>query len=544
MVVHSIALPQANPLVQDYLAGKAEALQFFQYAPYDPASFPKRLEWLRRHPCAHREQLAAGLLAYNQQIGNHEHALKQMERLGRPDTYVVIAGQQAGALTGPLYTIYKAIHLVQLAGRLSQELGVEVIPVFWIAGEDHDLEEINHLYQAAEGSIRKVKLDLRRPGKKSASMLPLEQQAVQQFVAQYFAGLTETGHTASLRALAEETGQLADTPADWFARLMARLFGKHGLVLVESSLPFVRQLEQPVFGQMVERNEAISAVLAETERQLLAAGYPAQLSLDPRSANIFLYENNERILLERDGEQFVSRDRQQPYCRSQLLELLAGSPDKFSANVVSRPLMQEHLFPTLAFIGGPGEVAYWAYFKEYFSLMGYQLPVIVPRMSVTLLEGAIERHLAQFELNPAEVLSGYAAWKDAWLAKVEREEGADKLLAQFTLMRESIGHMYRGLVDDVIRFDPGLSELAGKNQARLLEQMDFLEDRVKRTMRQRHAVALSRLERIEQALLPEGKWQERVYNYFAYANHYGANLLDRLIACPFPHVPAHHIIQL
>ena len=141
MNVECLALPLANRLAQEYQQQNASALQFFAHNPYDIQSYQDRLEYLRGRSYSHRELLAEGLYTFNQKIGNHQEALQRIEALKRPDTYVVIGGQQAGVLTGPLYTIHKAVHLIQTAKKLSNELQAEVVPVFWIAGADHDIEE-------------------------------------------------------------------------------------------------------------------------------------------------------------------------------------------------------------------------------------------------------------------------------------------------------------------------------------------------------------------------------------------------------------------
>jgi bacillithiol biosynthesis cysteine-adding enzyme BshC len=540
MIVESVSLPLANRLAHDYQQRKADALQFFQYDPYDPDAYRERLDWLRRCTYPHRERLAEGLHTYNEQVGNHPHALRNIDKLRDPDTYVVIAGQQAGVMTGPLYTIHKAIHLIRAARKLQAELQVEVVPVFWIAGEDHDIDEIDHLYLLtdAETKVTRHRLELPKKGRVSASRLPLDHAACDRFLAEVFRGQTETNETAAIRDLLLETAKESATVVDWFARLMARLFGHHGLVLVESSLPFVRELERPVFARLIEQNERISELLLDARRQILQTGYEPQLAVEPHQANLFLYEGDDRLLVERHGERFSTR--RSSYTRDELLSLLERDPARFSANVVSRPLMQEHLFPTLAFIGGPGEVAYWAFFRQVFAELGYRLPIVLPRLSITLLEGAVERLLGQLGLTVETVLTGFADWKEEWLKRNE----PDPLSRRFAETRQAILDLYRPLVEEVIQVDAGLRELAEKNVCRLLEQVDFLQERLRRSLIQREEVSYRRLMRVEAALLPEGVWQERKLSFFTFANKYGLSLLDRLVEAPFALDGTHQIIHL
>lgn len=540
MKIECVALPLANPLADAYQQGKADALQFFAYHPYRSDSYRERIAWLKARPIPHREELADGLYAYNSQIGNHPEALAQIERLRCTQTLVVVGGQQAGVLTGPLYTIYKAVHLVQAAKRLSAELQTEVVPVFWIAGEDHDIDEIDHLYWLAEGgtALRKGRLALPRKGRPSASMLPLDPDECRSFLAGFFADQTETAETAVIRDLLEESLAASETVTDWFARLMARLFGKHGLVLVESSLPFVRKLEQPMFRAILEQNERLASLLLDAAERIGAAGYPLQLQVEAHQANLFLYEDGDRLLLERRGERFVTRRRS--YTREELMRLAEKEPERFSANVVTRALMQEHLFPTLAFVAGPGEVAYWAYFKEVFEHFGLRLPIVLPRLSVTLVEGAMERLLRECGLTVERMLKDFAGWKAEWEARREPHP----LAGRFEEVREALLDLYRPLVDEVVRLEPGMRQLAEKNVGMLMAQVDFLEKRLLRSLDQREDVGRVRVRRLEAALLPEGAWQERKLSFVPFANKHGLDLVDRLVEAPFVHDGTHQVIYL
>lgn len=540
MKVMSVRLPLANRLAHDYVLGKESAVACFGYHPYEQASYRERLNWLRGQAFPHRVRLADGLYTYNQSVDNHPEALKRIEALRCPDTYVVIGGQQAGVLTGPLYTIHKAVHLIQAAQKLSAELQTEVIPVFWIAGEDHDIDEIDHLHWLIdqERGVHKERVELQKKGRKSASQLPVDEEACQRFLEAFFHAHTQTEHTPSIRALLEETLRAATSMADWFARIMARLFGKHGLVLVESSLPFVRELERPMFRKVIEQNEEISLLLGKAEERLEAAGYPKQLQVAENQANLFLYEDGERLLLERYADRFVNR--RASYTKEELLRLLEADPQRFSANVVSRALMQEHLFPTLAFVGGTGEVAYWAYYRDVFAACGLQLPIVVPRMSVTLLEGALGRLLDGFDLRMEQVLTGFADWKRTWEAQQVRHP----LEQKFAETREALLAVYRPLVEEVVKLDPGMERLAGKNTTFLLEQVSFLEERLIRSLHEREDVAWHRVRRIEAALLPDGGWQERKLSFFSFANKHGLTLADQLVEAPFAQDGSHQIFWL
>lgn len=541
MFCDSISLPAANQLTEAFLNGDPQVARLFPYRPFQLSSYRERLSWLKQAKYPHRDRLVEGLLAYNRRMGNHANALAAIETLRDPDTYVVVGGQQPGVLTGPLYTVHKALSLLHTARYLRAELDRPIVPVFWIAGEDHDLEEMNHVYRPnADGVPTKQKLDVSVGGRVSASMLPVERESLVRFAEMFFAAHPETPYTSDLRQLVVASAEQSETLADWFARLMAQLFGKYGLILLESSLPFVRELEEPVFRDVLEANERIAGLLSACEKTIRSLGYPPQLQLDDEQAHLFLYDQGERHALRRSGRHFTIRGGQRQFSREELLRLLAENPQQFSANVVTRPLMQERLLPTLAFVGGPSEIAYWAFFREYFAHFGCQLPVVQPRTSLTFLDGALLRLLEQFELSVEEVLRDFSGWKQRWVQGLAPSGMSER----FAQARRSIEQIYQPVVDEVSRIDPGLRKLAAKNLHILLDQVRFLEERTEQSILAKHAIARRRLERIESALLPFGQLQERTYNIFTFLNKYGCDLLDRLVELELPFDATHKLVYL
>lgn len=541
MQTQKIMLPTTHSLFRDYVEGSGDAADYFCYRPYDLNSYRKRLEYLASRSYPHRDELANGLLSYNRQIGNHDRALQNIERLRNPETYVVVAGQQAGVLTGPLYTIHKAIHLIQMARLAERELGVSVVPVFWIAGEDHDWDEANHIHGLThDGRVEKWKISVRKEGKPSVSMLPVDEEAMIRFTEQVLAVHEETEYTKEMREFLLTAAKGSCTLVDWFAKCMVQFFGKHGLVMLESSSPFVRELEQPVFRKVVEENSIVARLLQQTEDRIKTSGYQAQLALDPQSAHLFIYRNGERLLLERTSEGFQTKGRPYTFSQGELLQLIDQEPQLFSASVITRPLMQEHLLPTLAFIGGPGEIAYWAYFKEYFSHMGYQLPICLPRTSVTLVDLAVARKMEQLSLPIETVLGGFLEWKQNYLQSLD-DEGFHN---RFESMKQDVLRLYQPLADDVVSYDQGLIELTQKNVNNLLEQIQFLQRRAQRSVLEKHSVAVQRISRIEANLVPNGRLQERVLSIITFANKHGLDLVDRLVEQPYTLANGHQIVYL
>ncbi|MFT9847978.1 bacillithiol biosynthesis cysteine-adding enzyme BshC [Aneurinibacillus sp. REN35] len=542
MQLEQLQLPFDQTIVRDYIHNYEKVSAFYPYAPYKQESFEKRLSWLSAHPISHRDKLADGLHAFNKEVGNHTCALDNIEKLRQPDTYVVVSGQQAGVLTGPLYTIHKAITTLRLAAEQEEKLGKAVIPVFWIAGEDHDYEEVNHTYvQTRDAEVRKVKLGQESVNRTSISHLQITPTAMLELIDAYFLEQIETEFSGAIKEKLYRFTEQAKTLTDFFARTMAWLFGEHGLVLIDAALPFVRKLEAPVFTSIIEKNEQLSQAVAMQGEKLASLGYHRQVETDIQNAQFFLYRNGERTGVTRllDGR-FETKDGSETYTTEELLRLIEDDPEQFSANVVTRPLMQEHLLPTLAFVGGPGEVAYWGMYAEAFRCMEYEMPPILPRLSFSLLEGAVQKNMRKHELSAADVLLRLAEKREQFL----HAQDTHNFEGKFEAVRKQMEKLYEPLIQEAGEVERGLQKLGDKNLEKILEQVTYYEQKTQAAFVKQHEASLRQFDRIAISLFPLDKPQERVYNIFGYLNKYGMDWFREFVSYPYDIVPEHYAVSI
>lgn len=540
--LEQVQLPSGQMLVHDYIHNYGIVRDFYPYTPYEQASFEKRLTWLESHAVGHRDELADGLLAFNQEIGNHARAIENIEKLRRSDAYVTVAGQQAGVLTGPLYTIHKAITTIRLAAEQENRLGKPVVPVFWIAGEDHDYEEVNHVYiQTRDSQVKKVKLAVESEGRSSVSHLQMDTDDMQALVNEYFAEQIETEFTGEIKERLYRFAEQSDTLTGFFARTMAWLLGEQGLVLMDAALPFVRRLEVPVFAQIIKQNAEMNEAVAKQGKKLEALGYHKQVETDATNAQFFLYREGERIGVTRlsDGT-FRTRDGSETYTGEELLNLLEEQPERFSANVVTRPLMQEYLLPTLAFVGGPGEIAYWGLYAEYFQRMGYEMPPLIPRLSFSLLEGAVQKNMRKYELSVEDALLRLAEKREQFLIAQDTHH----LEQKFADARESIRQLYEPLIQEATDIERGLQKLGEKNLEKVLEQVVYYEHKSQAAFIKQHEAALRQFDKVALSLFPLDKPQERVYNIFGYLNKYGMDWFREFASYPYEISPGHYAVSI
>ncbi len=541
MLIEETKTLNGNRLVQDYVSAFSNVQDFFEYHPDLPESWMNRRRWLLEHPLPHRAELVEGLRHYNRLLQNHDAAMKNIEKLANHNTFAVVGGQQAGILTGPLYVIYKAITLIKLAESLEEKTGEAVVPVFWIASEDHDYDEVNHIYaQTWDGQVEKLQLSFEPPGKYSISHLPVNESRVEEFIQTVFSRLPDSMHLPALKEKVLEMSRSTTTLNEFFARLLVWMFGEYGLILVDSADPFLRSLEQPVFSSFIQNDFSQELLLAQ--RTLIEKGYHAQVDIKEEHAHFFIYEDGKRQLVYRKDGHFQTKDGERKFSAQELMQLLENDPCSFSANVVSRPLMQEYVFPVLAFVGGPGEIAYWAQLKPVFERLGMQMPIVLPRLSFTIMERDVHKYMQSFQVSFEDVYTNWAERRKAWMA----EQSTLAWESQFFQVKKELGEIYLPFIQQLSNAEPGVRNVSESNWNRILMQVDYLEKKTAQAIEARHQAGLKQWEHIRVCLFPLEKPQERVYNIFGYLNKYGERLIGKLMEQAFDPLPAnkHFIIYI
>ncbi|MFC4617247.1 bacillithiol biosynthesis cysteine-adding enzyme BshC [Camelliibacillus cellulosilyticus] len=529
MEFRAIGGPESSKLMRDYIAGKETIAPFFEYDFQDQKAYQERLVHLSERSFK-RDELVQYLLSFNKKYEAPQKVIDNIRRLQADDAVVVIGGQQAGLLTGPAYTIHKCLTIVQFARKQEAELGVPVIPVFWIAGEDHDFDEVNHVYVYDNGTIRKRALRSSKAGQIPVSDLKIDHDKLCQWVEDIFQAFGETAHTEHLLAETLAFARCSQTLVDFFARLIHRWFGKYGLVLLDSGDPALRRLESDYFTLQIENSEAIAAGVVKQLKTLEEKGYSVALDQRPTSANLFYLGQSERILLDRgDNDTFNGRDLS--LTKASLLQTAACHPERLSNNVVTRPLMQELLFPTLAFIAGPGEIAYWSALKQAFRAMGTVMPPVVPRIRLTLMDNRTKRWVDGKRLSLEQTLGeGLEAAKNMWL---DAQHNWD-VQTVYETVKQKIDQAYEPLKQLAEGIDDSLGRLSLKNKQFIEKQLCYMHKAIERRIREKYETELKKFDRIQAALSPDGQPQERIWNIYYFINYWGSDFIDALIALEFP----------
>ncbi|WP_163970754.1 bacillithiol biosynthesis cysteine-adding enzyme BshC [Oceanobacillus halotolerans] len=543
MQMDPIQLFKQNRFIMDYREQSQAVMEFFHYNPYKTSTYQNRVKDLHKQSYK-REALANALYTLNQQWGAPEATKENIERLKDEQSVVVIGGQQAGLLTGPMYTINKIISIIQFSKQQEEVLEIPVIPVFWIAGEDHDYGEINHVYLPDPDESRMQKFSIGQPvyEKRSISHISLDKQQATKWLDTLFKQLEETEFTKTLRTSLQECVEESNTYVDFFARIIHQLFSEEGLVLIDSGNPQVRELEADYFEQIIEKQPQFSKKVSDLTQELKRAGYAISLDVEPTNGHLFYHLDGERILLERNEQgDWVGKQNEVRFTTKELTDIARNNPKVLSNNVVTRPLMQDMLFPSLAFIGGPGEIGYWSVLKPCFEALQLTMPPVVPRLSFTFIDRNIKKAMAKHTISSEKAINyGVKVDKTYWLSS-QSNPPLDQLANQ---VKEAVRDVHRPLRDVAKSIRSDVGELADKNLYYLQRDIEFLEKRIQKALEEKYAHGLREYDAIQLAVHPESGLQERVWNIFHWINQYGTEFIQQLAkeSCSFEN--DHYVIYL
>ncbi|RDI47559.1 bacillithiol biosynthesis cysteine-adding enzyme BshC [Falsibacillus pallidus] len=542
MELVNISIPAANQFASHYLQQTKPVVDFFHYNLMNPTLYKDRLNDLSKREFK-REELADCIKMYMEPFANSPQIQESLRKLKHPQSSVVIGGQQAGVLTGPLYTIHKIISTIKLSKEQEEELGSPVVPVFWIAGEDHDFAEVNHVYAETDRKFKKISMPFALDEKMMISDVPVEQEDMKKWIKKVFQTFGETSFTKEMVSFLNECIERSISMVDFFSHIVAKLFHSYGLLMIDSAYPGLRKLELPFNSMLIKDFEEITSSVLSQQVKVGEAGFPKTLDIGRNAVNLFYYEDKERVLLEYDAEtkRFIGKNGSISFTKEELLQKIEEKPERISNNVVTRPIMQELLFPTMAFIAGPGEIAYWAELKKAFEQMDMKMPPIVPRLNITLLDRAVESEIEDLKMDASKVLrSGTNEEKKAYWNGV-KDHRMEELLSE---TESWLSKQYEMLEKRADQIDPVLKALTDKNLAFHLSQVEFLKRKTTMTIQQKHDVLLEKYDRIERALRPMNSPQERIWNAFYFFNKYGFTLMDQLMELPFEFDGTHKLIKL
>jgi bacillithiol biosynthesis cysteine-adding enzyme BshC len=523
-------IPRTTQLFSDFLSDHSKVQSFYPRSAYFN-------QWMKeeagavRYDTGRRERVSAILARQNEAWGGSAKTLENIRRL-RAGAAAVVTGQQVGLFGGPLFSIFKALTAVKLAEAATQN-GVDCVPVFWLATEDHDLEEVGHVaLPGPEGSLQTIATATQGLPDAPVGTVRFGTE-IQLAVDQVGALLGESEAVSSVRAC-YRPGENFGTS---FARLFTQWFAEWGVILLDASDPELHQIAEPVYRSAIERSAEIESALLARGRELEAAGYHQQVKVTPSSSLFFSLQNGARTPIQRQGKDFVVDKETVP--AAELLKRLASSPQDFSGNVLLRPVVQDYLLPTLAYTGGSAEVAYFAQAAVVYQTLLGRITPVVPRFSATLIEA-----------KPKMILERYGlAFTDFFRPEPVREQLAARALskdlkAAFERAQVSTKDGLSAIRESLESLDKTLVEAANNAESKMLHQLESLRTRAARAELLQSEILDRKAAYLGNMLYPNKVLQEREIAGVYFLARYGQELLRGVYEAIHPDCVDHQVISL
>lgn len=520
--IRQTELPHTTKLFADYIYHPDRVKAFFPYSMHDPDAFAKAAAAID-FPDDRRQALVAALRRQN---GDHP----ALDILARPGTVAVVTGQQVGLFSGPCYTIYKALTAVHVARRLNAQ-GIPAVPIFWLATEDHDFAEVNQawVFDAHHRPVELRAVAAPGPGQPVGTVpiisAPWEHAALV---------MQDLPFAEEAVALIRDAYQPGRTFGEAFAAATDALLGKFGLLRVDPMAPEIRALAAPLLRKAVEAAPALTDALLERGKHLVSAGYHAQVHVEAQTSLFFLLEKNQRVNLRRQGDHYLAQGRRVSSAE------LQDQADHLSPNALLRPVVQDYILPTVAYVGGPAELAYLAQSQVlYRELLGRQ-PVALHRSGFTLIDPRSAKHMRHFELELPSFFHGEERLREHIAAKLV----PPSVFSAVAAAREQTASALVQLSDELAGFDKSLQEALATSRRKIEYQVAKIERKIGREALARDARAGDQAASLYGLIYPHKHLQERLYSIVPFIAKHGMGVLDQINDNLQLDCPDHSVLEL
>ena len=424
-----------------------------------------RANWIFRSSAEGKS--AAILRAQNIALGAGTASLENIDRLQK-GAMAIVSGQQVGLFSGPAYAFYKALAAIQLAAELTRS-GVQAVPIFWMATEDHDIEEVRHVSWFQDGVLKRFErpapdgADAGRPVGKIALGAPVEE------LVHDAADLLARQGSVLLAQFLKESYNPRETYGSAFGKLFAKIFAQQGLVLLEPLDPQLHRIASPLYRQAIEDRDALNEKLLQRGKQLDAAGFSAQVKVTAKSSLLFyMGEGPRNTVVVSNGAKFQSG--QKSWTKAELLDAIQNQPENFSPSALFRSVIQDYLLPTVAYIGGPAEIAYFAQSEVVYQHVLGRMPVVLPRPGFTLVDIKAAKLLRTYKLKVEDIWAGSQEVR----RRMELVSVPTQISSEFDRNHKQVMRMLDQLKDRLEKLDPTLQGAVATARKKIDYQIDKL----------------------------------------------------------------------
>src|ERR1700687_4107686 len=508
-------LPHQPKLFLEYLDHFERVKSFYFHPPAMPAvtRSARKLDY----PGERRAEVASILRKQNVELGAGAETLSNLDRLEK-GAVAVVSGQQVGLFSGPAYSVYKALTAVQIAEELTRG-GIPAVPVFWMATEDHDLDEVRYSTWFDQGKLRRFELPVVEAGK-PVGEIPLGTE-VEQFAREAAELLSNQGSDLLAQYLTESY-RSEETYGSAFAKLFTRLFAQQGLILMDPLDPGLHRVATPLYQHALAERDALNEKLLQRGKDLDRAGFDAQVKVTSRSTLLFYLGDGVRQVITARNGKFQAGEK--TWTREELVHRTHVEPEKFSPNALLRSVVQDYLLPSVAYIGGPAEISYFAQSEVVYRHMLGRMPVMLPRAGFTLVDAKANKLLQRYGLTVEDVWAGSQDLRH----KVEGASVPKSLAENFEKSQKEIEKMLAQLGKQIAKLDPTLKGTVERSRKRIEFHIEKLRRKAGRAQDQKTGLIAAHEQYLESLLNPHKGLQERELCLLPFLARWGAGALSGL----------------
>ena len=471
-----------------------------------------------------RHVLCDALTEINSQIGAGEKTFENIKLLREQDTVAVVTGQQAGLFTGPLYTIYKALSVIKMAEWLNAN-GSKAVPVFWVATEDHDFDEVSHTTfignagELIEANYRSTDYVKNYP----VGSIEID-GSITEMIDNIIGKIARTELTDEVRGSIERAWSEGMLFGNAFAKNIAEILAKFGLIVVDPMNHRLKSLAAPIYVEAIEKSDEIVAGIRQKNSELAGDGFHAQVLVEEDYFPFFRHDDEgRRIALRKAGDNiYRAKEERREFGLAELAAIAKGDPQRFSPGVMLRPVVQDYLLPTVCYFGGAAEIAYFAQNSEAYRILERPITPILHRQSFTVVEAKHRRTLEKFELEFSDMFAGF----DQTLENIGRKQLSSETAMIFAEAEEKINTELNRLDQNLSQIDPTLAANLATRRRKIIYHIATLKKKACLAEIHKDETLERQVRSAFNVLLPKGELQERVLNVNSFLNKYGPYFID------------------
>ena len=519
-----LSVPGQSKLFIDYQTNPLSLAKYYPSIVSSHTEVTARIPELLANYKTNRTQLCDALTRINSNFGEGAKTLENIDLLREQDGVAIVTGQQTGLFTGPLYSIYKALSAIKMSECLRGR-GINAVPVFWMATEDHDFEEVSNALVIDSGQDLaefRVSADESEHGK-SVGKIKLD-GSVSAAVAELFASLPVTEFTDELRRQLELSWTIGKSHGEAFGTFLTNLLGKYGLIIVDPLDDTLKRLSTPVYAEAIKKSSEIVSALTARSAELVSDDYHPQVLVEKDYFPLFWHtDEGRRVALRRNADgKLQIKGEKMSFTESELAVIAASEPARFSPGVMLRPVVQDYLFPTVCYFGGGAEIAYFAQNSEVYRILGRPVTPILHRQSFTIVEAKHARTLEKYELEFVDLFAGEAELLPNIIDKYIDPSTA-KLFAE---AEEKINTELNRLDQALSRMDVTLAANLATRRRKIIYHIGALRKKYHFRRAEMDETIGRRIRSAFTTLLPNGHLQERTLNVTSFLNRFGPNFID------------------